>query len=129
MNETAVPKIHIYFDGACPICTRSVRRLLAFDKEGAFIATSTADPDFDPHQEGLVIEALGKAMQVRDLEGHIHQGLDGILVAWKAVPRLRWLAFMVGLPGIYQAGWVFYRWFARNRYRFARRCDTGSCQT
>lgn len=121
-------KITVYYDGACPICTGSVKRLQSRDHRGVIEAISTADEGFDPDREGLRKELLGKVMQVKDADGNIHAGLDGMIVAWKAVPAFRFIGWVASIPGIYHVGKLFYVWFARNRYRFARRCDSVSCR-
>ncbi|NUN98192.1 MAG: DUF393 domain-containing protein [Candidatus Omnitrophica bacterium] len=119
----------VYYDGSCPICTASVRRFLAQDREGALAAVNTAEPGFDPVREGLVLEALGKAIQVKDTEGHVRLGVEGLLAVGRVLPRYRALAWFVGLPGIYRAACLFYRVFARNRHRFRWRksCAEESC--
>jgi len=126
IDDTA-GKVRIYFDGACPICTKQVNRALSWDKDDRLVAISTADPDLDAVAENLDLDALGVAMQVKDPEGNIHLGVDGFRVILAAIPSKRWMGFALGLPVVYQCAKVFYRWFAKNRNRFAARCEDGTC--
>ena len=58
------------------------------------------------------------------------RGVDAFLALWREMPRYRWLARLVGMPGIKQLAWlayegalapIIYRWDARRRRKSGRR--------
>jgi predicted DCC family thiol-disulfide oxidoreductase YuxK len=60
---------------------------------------------------------------LRDGRGHISSGLDALLELWRELPRYRWLARVLSLPGLRQIATALYdlmvapslAWTARRR--------------
>jgi molybdopterin biosynthesis enzyme len=63
-------------------------------------------------------------------DGELTSGIPAFLVLWREMPRYRWLAKIVGLPGLRQAASVtydhvlaplIYRWHLRRKVKRAIR--------
>jgi predicted DCC family thiol-disulfide oxidoreductase YuxK len=116
-------KLTVFYDGACPRCVRD---------RAWYESLSTATDDTvewlditgrDDELRGLGIEPATalRELHVRDAAGVIHRELDAYILLMSRVPRLRPLAWLIGLPGLrpllsrlYRA-WVLRRLRAENR--------------
>src|SRR4051812_24211350 len=122
--------MQVFFDGACPICRREAAYWKARDRDGRIQWVDIAAPAFDAEAFGLDRQRVQLFMHVRTADGQVSTGLCGAVKIWEALPPgllstpLRWL-FKV--PGVLPFASIFYRIFARNRYRLTGRCTPESC--
>ncbi len=81
--------------------------------------------------KGITQDMAYRRIYVTDERGVPQVGVDGLLVLWRAIPRWRWLARLVALPGVYAVTcWLYdhvlsrtiYEW---NRIRLARGARRG----
>lgn len=120
MSET-----RILYNDACPICTREIRhydRLTqASDLPLQFEALSSSAADW-----GLDEETAAKRIHAKRGD-EILVGVPAFLAMWAAIPRYRWLARIVGLPGVRQIAHLIYTYgfapalFALHQRRQRRR--------
>jgi predicted DCC family thiol-disulfide oxidoreductase YuxK len=124
----------LYFDGLCPFCVRSMRRLMAWDTAGRLAFVDIAAPGFDPTPLGVDMAALDREVHARTREGNILVGIDTMLAAYTLAGR-GWLVWPLRVRLLRPALAASYRWFARHRYAISKRlgihlpggCDGASC--
>lgn len=121
----------IYFDGACPLCSREMNHYRRKDRASALHFVDIADPAFDATAAGLDSRRVQEVMHVRTADGRIRTGVDAFIEIWRALPGHRWLIRLVSLPGLRQLSDLTYHVFARYiRPRLPKRvrdCDSGTC--
>ena len=119
-----LPRLTVLFDGACPLCRRTVAALRALDWLGRLRfedATDAATRErFAP---GLTEAAVLVEMYVVDPGGARHAGYDGYLWIARVVPLMWPLALAGPLPGIRHLGDAIYRLVAAGRVRRGRCTD------
>lgn len=103
-------KACVYFDGACPICAREIEAMRVKTKSLEFR---------DIHSENHLPER--KDVLLRDLhlvkpDGSRLIGLDANLYMWRH-GGLKWLSYIMNLPGIYALAKKSYSWWSQRRYR------------
>jgi predicted DCC family thiol-disulfide oxidoreductase YuxK len=124
----------LYFDGLCPFCVRSMRRLMAWDTAGHLAFVDIAAPGFDPSPLGVDLAALNREVHGRTREGAVLAGIDTMLAAYTLVGR-GWLVWPLRVRLLRPALAAAYRWFARHRYAISARlgmrlpagCDGATC--
>jgi predicted DCC family thiol-disulfide oxidoreductase YuxK len=116
----------ILYDGLCPLCTASVRRLRRLDWRGCLAfadareaAVQEAHPDIDP------VRALARMHLVPPDGAGVLDGFHAVRWIAGRVPLLWPLWPLLWLPGAARVGVPLYDLVARNRFVFAR-C-TGEC--
>lgn len=113
MNTQADPdvcEIKSFYNGACPVCGHEMRAYARYaEREGLSMGWVDIDADPDALADlGLTADALKRRMHVIDEAGTLHKSVDAFLVLWRRMPRYRWLARILGLPGFKQAFWLAY---------------------
>lgn len=113
----------VLFDGGCPMCRRTVRRLHRLDWLNRLTFADATDAErrerFAP---GLTEEEVMREMWVIEPNGR-YGGFEALLRIARAVP-LMWPVLFVGmLPGIRQIGRAIYKQIAANRKRQGRCTD------
>jgi predicted DCC family thiol-disulfide oxidoreductase YuxK len=73
---TKVQRIEVYFDGACPICSREMAIVRKLDRNNAIACTDIAARDFDANDFGLDAEALNRQIHGRLGDGRIVTGVE-----------------------------------------------------
>ncbi|MGB1612374.1 MAG: thiol-disulfide oxidoreductase DCC family protein [Arenicellales bacterium] len=110
--------ITIFFDGKCSLCRREISHYKKIAPAGAFDWV-----DVTVNSDALAALGISQADALRALhargdDGVLSSGVDAFIVLWRALPRWRWLASLVGLPGIRFVADNLYEKFAD--YRFSR---------
>lgn len=139
-GETA-PWVEVYYDGACPLCSREIRFLARRDRHRRIRFTDIADPDFDAWAEtGRPLEVLHARIHGRLLPGRPDSRprpdadpsgvLDGPDVFRELYSAIGWTGVVAvsRWPGIAQLLELGYQIFARLRRRLPGRCETGRCR-
>ena len=115
--------ISIFFDGKCSLCRREIRHY-----------QKVAPPDtfrwVDVTSNPLILEELGisqvqalRALHARTEAGVVSTGVDAFIVLWGALPRWRFLASVISLPGIRWVAEFLYERFADYRFRRLAHCQ------
>lgn len=128
------PALTLYFDGLCPFCVASMRRLQSWDTAGRLAFVDIADAGFDPSPLGVDMAALNREVHGRTREGKVVAGIDTMLAAYTLAGR-GWLVWPLRIRLLRPALAAAYRCFARHRYAISKRlglrapaaCDGGTC--
>lgn len=114
----------VFYDGGCPVCSRKIGRYRELCPGGRLRLVNIRAAGFAPPAEGPAREDFARLLHVRDAAGRWLVGVDALRAIWQAVPlrRYRWLAAVLGWPGIAFLARIGYRLFAANRH-----CLAGSC--
>jgi len=113
--RTPSPPIEIWIDGDCAVCRHSEQWCSARDQHGRlnFVDLHAANHRDLPGSPDAMMETV----HVRLPDGTVITGFD----AWRqiliALDDWRWLARLIGLPGIRRLGSVLYSTLARYRHR------------
>jgi len=113
MTNQPQPAATVYFDGACPICSREVaayRGLAGADRLDFVDATSC-----DALGPGLTRGAALARMHVRRADGTLASGAAAFVEIWRHLPRLAWAARLAALPLVLPVLEIGYRVFLRIR--------------
>jgi predicted DCC family thiol-disulfide oxidoreductase YuxK len=115
----------VLYNDDCPVCSFEINHYAAY-------AQRTGLPiQFDdlngPERAAWGIDADTAARRLYVLhKGALTSGIPAFLVLWREMPRYRWLARIVGLPGLRQAASfvydhilapLIYRWHLRRQAR------------
>lgn len=116
----------VYYDGACPLCSREVKlykKLVLKEGNDAdidWIDISKSRKEID--EEGIIYEDAMRLIHIKDSSG-VHQvGLDGILTLWDKLPYYRRASrFIRKFPRINSYLARFYEFFAKHRMKLPGR--------
>ena len=98
----------VLYNGSCPICAREVGHYARLSARGAL--PIRYDDCTDPETLrgwGLTADAAARRFHVRQ-DGRTLSAIPAFIALWQEIPQTRWLARLVGLPGI--------RWMASLLY-------------
>ena len=122
------PALTVYFDGACPVCSREIafyRRQPGADACSWVDAAACADPALGP---GLTRSAALGRFHVRRADGGLVDGMRGFAALWTVLPRTAWLGRLASfgpVPSVLDAA---YRIFLALRPLW-RRADSRAAPT
>ncbi len=122
-------RLEIYFDGACPVCSREMRYLKKRDKKNLISFVDINTSDFNPQEYNRSHDDFMKQIHARLPDGEIVTGMEVFRQAYKRIGHA-WLLFPTKLPVIKQIADYAYAVFARNRMKiskFLSRCGVDSC--
>lgn len=118
-----LPKLTVFYDGACPACVKDRRwyQQLAGRAGDAVQWLDITGRDAELQALGIDPQAALQELHVQDAEGHIHKELDAYILLMSRVPRLKPLAWLIGLPGLRQLlSWLYHTWVTRRLQREGR---------
>ena len=106
--------LKVYYDGICPGCRRDRVR---YERWAGEAGKRVAWCDVTEHQDllrekGIDPQAALLSLHVEEEGGPIREGIDAYVLLMRRVPRLRPIAWLIGLPGLKQMlrrlydGWV-----------------------
>jgi predicted DCC family thiol-disulfide oxidoreductase YuxK len=126
--------LRIFYDGACPLCSREIEHYRRQDRAARLVPVDISVPGFDPGPFGIPLSAFTFELHAIDQAGQIYRGVEAFRAIWQAFPDstgYRALATVVALPVINPLARLGYRLFARVRPRLPGRkpgCDEGTCR-
>jgi predicted DCC family thiol-disulfide oxidoreductase YuxK len=118
----------VLYDGACPLCRKSVRLLRGLDWFNVLAFANVRDPAQVPQlPQPVEPKRLLEEMHLLTPDGgHVYHGFRALRwLAWR-LPLLWALAPFLYLPGMESLGQRLYLWVARNRFRLLP-CHGGVC--
>lgn len=128
MVETADGgEIEVYYDGACPLCSREMRLLAGRDRRHRIRFVDIAAEGFDAASTGVAWEALMERIHARLPDGTVLEGVE-VFRRLYTLLGFGWLVAPTRLPGISHLLDAAYRLFARNRLRLTGRCEDRACE-
>ena len=122
MNVKHDTRTTVLYNAACPVCRREIDHY-------AKITQDTALPiDFEdlntretPRNWGMDADTAARRLHVRK-DGIVLSGIPAFIALWQEIPRYRWLARIVSLPGIHRlAVWTYDGILAPALYAWHRR--------
>ena len=119
----------VLFDGGCPMCRTTVRRLHALDwmRRLRFVDGTTARLR-EQVAPGLSEADVFTELYVVEPSGRKYAGYDGFLRLARVIPVMWPFLVVGGLPVIRQLGRRVYRFVAANRIRRGR-CTDDFCES
>ena len=90
-SAAALPALTVYYDGACPVCTREIAGYRRQPGAEACAWVDASRCDEAALGAGLTREAALKRLHVRHADGRLADGVLGFANLWMALPRMAWL--------------------------------------
>jgi predicted DCC family thiol-disulfide oxidoreductase YuxK len=121
----------VFFDGACPICTREIALMRRLDRRRQLDFCDFSAQEYDVASRGFSIEDLGTVIHARWADGSVITGVEVFRAMWEAV-GLGFLAKLSRLSLVEPLVLKAYAWFARNRLRLTGRshaCTGDVCRS
>jgi predicted DCC family thiol-disulfide oxidoreductase YuxK len=119
--------IEVFYDGACPLCTREIQMLQRRNTRQRIRFVDIAAESFDASRIGLPWETLMDRIHGRLPDGTLVEGVEVFRRLYAAV-GFGPLVALTRLPGVTQLLDVAYHTFAKNRLRLTGRCVAGACE-
>ncbi|MBL7661272.1 DUF393 domain-containing protein [bacterium] len=111
-------KLKIFYDGACPLCSREMRFLMRKNTRGTLVFEDTTTADFDPQKYGISTD-VNRVIHAALPDGSIVTGVEVFRRAYREI-GLGWLLAPTGWPGLKSIFDLLYLIFAKNRKRISR---------
>ncbi|HEX6041639.1 DUF393 domain-containing protein [Longimicrobium sp.] len=108
----------VVYDGACKVCGRLVKLLNAWDTKNEIEVIPFQNTSVLDRFPWIPSEAYAEAMQLIGPGGKTWQGGAAIEQLLKILPFGGTFGWAFAIPGFGNLFGRFYRWFARNRYKF-----------
>jgi len=125
-RAAAAIDVEVYYDGACPMCSREIAMLRRLDRAGRIRFTDIAAPGFDAAEVGVPPSALMARIHGRLADGTLIDGVEVFRRLYAAVGFAPLVA-LTRLPLVAPALERAYDAFARRRLALGRRCDASTC--
>lgn len=113
----------VLYNANCPVCSFEIGHYARYaEAKGLPIRFDDLNSDAREHW-GIDADTAARRLYVLH-EGELTSGIPAFLVLWARMPRYRWLARVVGLPGVRQVATltydhvlapVIYRWHLRRQ--------------
>ncbi|MBX7144509.1 MAG: DUF393 domain-containing protein [Oligoflexia bacterium] len=110
--------LKIFFDGACPMCSREIRFLMGRNKKGTLAFEDTSAPGFQPQAFGISSDPQ-RVIHAQLANGTIITGMEVFRRAYKEV-GLGFLLAPTGWPIIKPVADICYSVFARYRKKIGK---------
>ena len=121
-------ELTVLFDGGCSLCRGSAASVRRFDRHRRIELLDLHDPEAPRRFPQVDREKAMVWMQAVDEEGRVFSGVDAWARIGLLLPRWKWAAWMLLVPGIRFVAGKLYAWIARNRYRWNKEeCADGTC--
>lgn len=115
-------EVEVFFDGACPLCSREMRFLQRLDRQRRIRFTDIAAPDFEAKSAGIEWEELMRAMHARLPDGSFVAGVEAFRRVYQSL-GFGPLVWVSRAPILRQLLDFAYAKFAKNRMRLTSRCS------
>lgn len=130
MRLTSPPGQYVVlYDGQCPFCTASVKRLQTLARRETIAAVDFQQPGVLDRFPGLSHEQCMRQMHLVTPTGRVYGGFEAAVQAIATRPILGWIAYLYYLPGLRWLLDRLYAFIAARRYRMRQgdACPTGTC--
>jgi len=119
-------EIELFYDGACPLCSREVALIRRLDRKSKIKLTDISLEEFDPKRYGKELSTFMELIQCRTVDGRWIEGVEVFRQIYSMI-GFRFFVFFTRIPGIAHLLDLAYRTFAKNRLRLTGRCDNSQC--
>ncbi|MGE3182164.1 MAG: thiol-disulfide oxidoreductase DCC family protein [Phycisphaerae bacterium] len=117
----------VVYDGSCPFCLKQVARLNRRDRNNALEFLPKQTPGLSDRFPQLADMDFEKGLRFVTPDGSVSVGSDGVYEIARRVSLYRNFAWLYRVPGLHQLFRGLYAWVAKNRYKLAGSCETGTC--
>ncbi|MEM1076783.1 MAG: DUF393 domain-containing protein [Pseudomonadota bacterium] len=126
MDQETASRTSVLYNANCPVCSYEINHYADYSRSSALPI------EFDDLNDAALLGRWGldedtAARRLHVLkDGEVTAGIPAFLVLWKDMPRYRWLARVVALPGLYHLSCfaydyvlapVIYRWHLSRKRR------------
>ena len=121
MTHAQNPSPTVYFDGACPVCSREIGMYRRQPGADAVQWVDVAQCDAPALGAGLTHSAAMARLHLRRADGTLVSGARAFTELWQALPRWAWAGRLLGRgPGLWllEAGYRCFL-FVRRSWRSA----------
>ena len=108
----------VIYDGQCKVCGRLVKLLDAWDTRKQIEIVPSQNTTVQARFPWIPPQAYAESVQLVGPGGRTWQGAAAIEQLLEALPKGGLLGWIFAVPGVRPFADRFYRWFARNRYKF-----------
>jgi predicted DCC family thiol-disulfide oxidoreductase YuxK len=123
-----MPDLTVLFDGNCNLCRGSAESVKRFDKALRIEFLDLHDPTAQARFPQVDREEAMRWMQAVESNGKVSSGSDAWARIGLLLPRWKYVAWILLVPGVRWIAGQLYAWIARNRYRWNRElCEDGTC--
>lgn len=118
---------HVLYNARCPVCRAEIDHYRAHSEARGLPVAFHDLNTRDLAEWGIDPDMAARRLHVRQ-GGRVVSGVEAFLALWRALPRYRWLARIVALPGLRHAAHLVYervlapRLYARHVARMHRSC-------
>lgn len=100
-------KTRVLFNAQCPVCNYEIRHYQSYAADKALPLRFEDLNSDDLADWGVTQDQAARRLYVLK-DGTLYGGIDAFLILWSDMPRYRWLARVVGLPGLRRLASVAY---------------------
>lgn len=86
-------QIEVFFDGACPICSREMAMIRRLDQNHKIKCTDIAAREFDANAQGLDAGAVNREIHGRLSDGRVVTGVEVFRQIYSSLGFRRWVAW------------------------------------
>jgi predicted DCC family thiol-disulfide oxidoreductase YuxK len=121
------PTTSVLYNADCPVCSFEIGHYARYCGDRGLPVRFDDLNSAARERWGIDADTAARRLYVLH-QGELTSGIPAFLVLWAQMPRYRWLALVVGLPGIRQVASlsydhvlapVIYRWHLRRQRRIA----------
>ena len=116
-DEVTEDRLTVYFDGACPVCSREVEVYDRIDRAGTIGWHDVSKNEGDLGKDGVSQSDALARLHARLPDGQIVTGVEAFIAIWERLPGFRLLA---PLARRHPIRWLLergYDWYAPRRTR------------
>ena len=99
----------VLYNAQCPVCNFEISHYAKYAEKLA-LPIRFDDLNTDARNAWDLTEDQAARRLYVVHEGELSSGIPAFLVLWRQMPRYRWLARLVGLPGVRQGAELAYDW-------------------
>ncbi|MEM7544418.1 MAG: DUF393 domain-containing protein [Pseudomonadota bacterium] len=119
---------HVIYNARCPVCAAEIGHYRTYSEGRALPLVFHDLNESDLARWGLTADQAARRLYVV-VDERLESGIPAFLILWRAMPRYRWLARLISLPGIrhlavliydHLAAPLIYARFKRRQARLAR---------
>jgi len=114
-TSTATSTITVYYDSACPICSREIAQYRKVQGAERLDFVDVTACDANRLGPGLSRDAALARMHVRRADGSLASGAAAFAAIWQQLPKLAWAGRLAASPVVLPALEIGYRVFLRFR--------------
>jgi predicted DCC family thiol-disulfide oxidoreductase YuxK len=115
------PAVTVYYDGACPVCSREIGVYRRADRGGCLSWHDVSVDAGDLAKDGVTQGDALRRIHARLPDGSLVTGVDAFIALWRRLPGFRCLAVVAAIRPVRWLLGKSYDWYAARRMRFTGR--------